>query len=293
MLLSFKNNSEVKEKIIASTYEWLNMNKEPKSAEEKAKEIFESSITNVSSKCILEDYENYPERLGFPLWLGNLMLTFNRHIFADFSGVYDNFKEYFYPAFLKACNVGIDYSLMFHEWELMILTEMLPLQERNKDYFLNLIDLHKNELAGKNSDINKWFELQINIDKILQDIDEFTNVPEDIKLKEIRLFDDLRDTEKRKINHTELHNKAFSFRRYRNSFSKIIWNSGRVAFLSVENFVNKENPYTTSSEALTDALWEEYINKNKPSNFKFEEEFRDRTWYELTEKLLKMLRDRK
>ena len=97
MLLSFKNKSEIKEKFIVSTYEWLNMKNKPKSAEERAKEIFKPERTYLPSECILENDEKFPDKLGLPHWLDNLLLTINLHNSNDFSGIGENYEEYFYP----------------------------------------------------------------------------------------------------------------------------------------------------------------------------------------------------
>jgi hypothetical protein len=245
MLLSFKSNPQIKEKNLATTDDWLNMKKVPKSAEELAEKIFSLNKTYITPECSLEDYENFPSNLGLPDWLGNLLFTINHHNSDDFSGYRENYEEYFYPAFIKSCNVGIDYSLMFHNWELMILIDMIPEQERDKKYFHDLIKLHKNALDGKDFESNKWNELQAEIDTHLQEIEART----------------------------------------------ITWNSARTAYLSIENHINKEDPYTTSSEAIVDALVTEYINKNRNFDNKSEQEFRKSIWFELMEKLLIMLKE--
>lgn len=245
MLLSFKSNHEIKEKNLATIYGWLNMKKAPKSAQEIAEKILNLNRTYTNPDCFLEDYENFPNNLGLPNWLGNLLFTINHHNSNDFSGFGENYEEYFYPAFLKSCNVGIDYSLMFHKWELMILTDMIPKQERDKKYFHDLIKLHKNALDGKDLESNKWSDLQTKIDNDLQEIEGRT----------------------------------------------IRWNSGRTAYLSIENYINKEDPYTTSSEAIVDALITEYINDSQNFDNKSEQELRKNIWFELMEKLLTMLNE--
>ena len=110
MLLSFKNKSEIKEKFIVSTYEWLNMKKKTKSPEDITSEIFNPIRTNTSSECILEKYDEFPVNLGLPDWLGNLLFTINHYNTRDFFKSEENYEEDFYPAFLKACYVGVDYS---------------------------------------------------------------------------------------------------------------------------------------------------------------------------------------
>jgi hypothetical protein len=245
MVLSFKSKHEIKEKYLASTYDWLNMKNIPKSAEEITKELFNPIRTYIPSDCVLENYEEFPSKLGLPDWLGNLLFTINHHNSIDFSGFGENYEEYFYPAFLKSCHVGVDYSLMFHKWELMILTDMIPKQERDEKYFHDLIKLHKNALDGKELESNKWNELQAEIDNHLQEIEART----------------------------------------------ITWNSGRTAFLSIENHINKQDPYTTSSEAIVDALIAEYINKNTEHDNKSKEEFRKNIWFELMQKLVIMLNE--
>lgn len=284
MLLSFKGKQEIKEKHLVATCDWLNMKNIPRSPEEITKELFNPIRTFNTSDCILEKFEEFPNQLGLPDWLGNLLFTINHHNSNDFSGFGENYEEYFYPAFLKLCNVGVDYSLMFHKWELMILSEMLPKQERDKRYFIELVKLHENALVEKKSEINKWKKLQTEIDNLLNEVDEFTDVPNEVGLKEIYLFENLKTS-------GASYEEAYAWRRFRKSYSQLIRDSGRVAFLSIENYVNREDPWTTSSEALVDALVEENINKSKNHDLQSEKEFRRKVWLELMERLLIMLNE--
>ncbi|AUC84923.1 hypothetical protein CW731_06280 [Polaribacter sp. ALD11] len=282
MLLSFNDSQEIKEKYILATQDWLKKKIDPKSAQEIAHELFKTSKTFTSSECVLENYEDFPTNLGLPDWLGNLLFTFNHYNSKSFSGFGENYEEHFYPNFLKSCNVGVDYSLLFHQWELMILTEMLPKQEQSTKYFTELINLHKNALAFKATDHKEWISLQREIDNYLQNVNEFTGVPKKVGLKEIEIFENLQSG---KGNHKE----AYGYRRYRESYGKIIRNSGRVAYLSIENHINKVDPYTTSAEAIVDALVEESIN-NKVDIVN-EQEFRKNVWTQLIKRLIVMLKD--
>jgi hypothetical protein len=245
MLLSFKSNPKLKEQILASTHDWLNRQKIPKSPEEMAQKIFSVNRTFTVSECLLEDYENFPSNLGLPNWLGNLLFTIHHHNSKDFSLYKENYEEQFYPAFLQACNVGVDYSVMFHKWELMILTDMIPRKERNEKYFHDLIQLHKNAVDGNDLESNKWNELQDEIENLQQNIEPRTTM----------------------------------------------WNSGRTAYLSIENHINKEDPYTTSSEALVDALVTEWKDTNENLDSNSEQQFRKETWLEVMKKLVTMLNE--
>jgi hypothetical protein len=290
MLYSFQGKKEIKEELLVSISNWFDLKKKPKSAQEICNELFNPIKTFKSSECALENYEEFPVKLGLPNWLGNLLCFINHNNSMDFNGSEDNYEYFFYPAFIKACKVGVDYTQMFHEWEIMILEEMLPRQERNKQYILDLIKLHRDSSLLKEKDFSKWINLQNEIKLLLQNIDEFTAVPKDIGLKEIDLFQNLEISKTNKqIDYRELHNDAYNFQRFRKSFGQIIWNSGRVAFLSIDNFLSHQNSYDTSSVALIDALVEEHINLTKTYNIKIEQEFRRKKWFELMDRLILMM----
>ncbi|MBK8329334.1 MAG: hypothetical protein IPL09_07665 [Bacteroidetes bacterium] len=290
MLYSFQGKKEIKEELLVSISNWLDLKKKPKSAVEISNELFNPIRTFKSAECVLENYEEFPEKLGLPNWLGNLLCTINHNNSKGFNDSKGNYEHFFYPAFIKACKVGVDYSLMFHEWEIMILAEMLPKQERDKQYILDLIQLHKNSSLQKEKDFHKWTKLQNEIDMLLQNIDEFTAVPNDIGLKELDLFQSLAISKTNKqIDYIELQNEAYNFQRFRKSFGQIIWSSGRVAFLSIVNYRNQQNSFTTSSEALIDALVEENINLTKSHNIKTEEEVRRKEWFKLMDRLILMM----
>ena len=260
------------------------------SIDEKVEEIFNPIRSYKKSECVLENYNEFPSKLGLPIWLGNLLSTINHYNSKEIYNHNERYEVNFYPAFLKSCKVGVDYSLMFHEWELMLLTEMIPKQEREKKNIIDLIELHRKALSGEKIERKLWIELQKEIEVLMKTIVESIVVSKEVELKELEILNDLEySRNNNKIEYRKLHDEYYSFERYKKSFGQLIWNTGRVAYLSIENFLNHEYSLHISSEALVNALVEEYINNNKEFNKNAEDEFRKRVWHELMDRLQVML----
>jgi len=94
--------------------------------------------------CTLEEFnhKNYPEKIGLPVWL-----AYTKD--AVFEGIPKKEAMKFPEQFLSACQVGIDYTLMRHDWVVFLLTEIIPESERKKKYIINIIDLHKKAISGE------------------------------------------------------------------------------------------------------------------------------------------------
>lgn len=287
MLLSFHNNKEIKEELLVSTYEWLGMKLNPKSPEEIANGIFSTTREYVPSDCVLENVEDFPSKLGLPFWLGDLLFTINHFNSKDFRGFGKNYEEDFYPSFIKACNVGVDYTLLFHKWEIMLLSKMLPSLDVISDYNNRAISLHTSALRGEKQNRKEWIKLQDEIGAYFQDIDKFTGESNEVGLKELGLFENLANV-KNTIDSMGLQIEATNFRRIRESYVKIRRNAARTIFLSIENYLN-ETPYTTSSEALIETLFEENVINNARFDGDSATEFREKIWNELMQKLLLMI----
>ena len=253
MLVSFNGKEEIKEKYLASIYDWLSLENNPKSIDKKAEEIFNPIRSYKKSDCVLENYDEFPSKLGLPIWLGNLLLTINHFNSKEFSNYYEKY-------------------------------------EREKKYIIDIIELHKKVLNGEKIKQNIWVQLQKEIDVLTHNIDDLTGVPKELELKEVEMLKNLEySRNNNKQEYRKLLDEYYSFERYKKSFGQIIWNTGRVAYLSIDNFLSQENSSHISSEALVDALVEEYINSNKECNKNFEEEFRKKVWFELMERLQTML----
>ncbi len=289
-LSAFHGSEKEKQDCLNQVHAWLQVKLKPKTAEQIAGEIFNPVRFFNPSEFALENYEAFPENLGLPTWLANLMEIIKENNSSDFNGFSANYEESFYPAFVAACRVGVDYTMMFHSWEIMLLKEFLPEQERGKQYILATIALHEKALAGNAPEKKEWEKLALDIKTILESVDEFTGVPDEIGLRELNAFENLQAAKKSKIaNYRELHDEAFYFQAIRKSYSEIIISSGRVAYLSILDYLDPYTSYTSSADAIVDLAFQLAVNKEEKMTTKEAKEYRQKIWSVLINKLLSML----
>jgi hypothetical protein len=213
--------------------------------------------------CILEEYDSFTEKLGLPMWFSNLLRTINQHNSQASFRSGGKYEDPFYLEILLACNVDVDYSLMFHKWEIFLLTELLPQNDKELDIIKKVIRLHEESQSGNLLNRKEWFEVRNELNDILDHI--YKNGKKELEVLGIVSEDSI-----------------------------------RAAFLSVnEVTVDFENVYTTSAEAIVDANIQDTITSSDTKQALIditvkldnEERTRLRVWNEIMNKLLVMLKD--
>lgn len=103
-----------------------------------------------TSDCFLEYYEDFEKNLGLPLWLAYLLRTINHFNKKDdllpHVSTYD-YRDKFYEKFILSCKLGIDYSKMLHEWQILVLTEFLFVDEIKPKLVDRTIEMHQKALS--------------------------------------------------------------------------------------------------------------------------------------------------
>jgi|WetSurMetagenome_2_1015567.scaffolds.fasta_scaffold214546_1 hypothetical protein len=288
-LSAFHGQNEEKQFYVNEVREWLKR-RMPRSPFDIAREINTQVKTYKPSDCILENYEVYPDKLGLPIWLANLFYTIQHYNSKEFDGSENNFEKSFYLQFLSACNVGVDYTPMYHKWQLRLLTDFLPPKERENQNIKSVIKLHEKAISGKKLNSNEWLSESNELERIMKSIDEYTGVTDEIEQKEKNALEKLIPivgTES--TNFKRDHAEWFHLIKIRKAFGQVTWCSLRAAYLSIQGAINKDSEFS-SAEAILDATWEEaLITGIATSNNEIE--IRQKTWKEIIDKLLIMLLD--
>lgn len=291
-LEAFHGNNSEKEACLRETYLWIEKSKKPKSTWEIVSAINSQYRIQAPAGCLLEDFNNYVINLGLPLWIGHLMSIINHHNSTEFNSSDNNYEEQFYPKFISACKTGKDYSLMFHQWEIFLLSEMLPENERQKHYFLELIEMHKDSLLGNLQDINKWVKMFEELDSVMNHIHSEKNVPKEFLEKQSKAY---LEAEKARLDKSEefltLLKQAQAIESINNSYKEIAWSSARVAYLSVSEYIYPDKFYTCSAEALVDSIWYKSLISGENIGTQNEIEFKKNVWNSLMIKLIEMIQN--
>lgn len=283
-LSAFHGNQIEKQYYLNEVHEWL-QNK-----------MVASSLHRVlpfdPSDSVLEDYESYPDKLGLPLWLSNLLCTIHRLNSRHFDFKSEKqYETYFYEQFLSACNVGVDYTQMFHRWEIFLLSELVPESQRNNKSIKTVINLHEKELSGMEYDMNEWLIESEELEIIMNNIVKSNEEPENIVFREKATQESLKaikGTAGQKYHAN--NNDLMHLMAVQEAYGKISWDSYRVAFLSIQEAIDVNDVWTSSAEALVNAIWQNALIEGLAS-INDEKEFKSKTWYEIMDKLLNMLKE--
>jgi len=288
-LSAFHGQNEEKQFYVNEVSEWLKR-RMPRSPFDIAYEINTQVKTYKPSDCILENYEVYPDKLGLPVWLANLFCTIQHYNSKEFDGSENNFEKSFYLQFISACNVGVDYTPMYHKWQLLLLTEFLPPKERENQNIKSVIKLHEKAISGKKLNSNEWLSESNELERIMNGIDEYTGVTDEMKQKEKNALEKLIPiVGTGSTNFKRDHAEWCQTMKIRKAFGQVTLCSLRAAYLSIQEAIKKDFAYS-SAEAIVDATWEEaLITGIATSNNEIE--IRHKIWSEIIDKLLIMLLD--
>lgn len=130
--------------------DWKNTKKNILTPEEIASKLLSTTKSRDTSDCFLEYYEDFEKNLGLPLWLAYLLRTINHFNEKDdllpHVSTYD-YRDKFYEKFILSCKLGIDYSKMLHEWQILVLTEFLFVDEIKPKLVDRTIEMHQKALS--------------------------------------------------------------------------------------------------------------------------------------------------
>lgn len=93
--------------------------------------------------CTLDKYEHtsYTTELGLPVWLAHL----EDKIFEKLPKE----KAMKFPLkFLESVQIGVDYTLMWHDWSIFLLTKIIPKKYVTQKDIKDIINLHKRAAKG-------------------------------------------------------------------------------------------------------------------------------------------------
>ena len=170
MMKAFNDSIDEKNNHLKNLEIWIKSKEIRRSPIEIAKELFSQVKEFKPSDCFIENYELYPEKLGLPLWIAYLNRTINHHNSKCFDFNVEHYEFYFYKQFLLACNVGVDYSMMLHQWQIFVLTEVVTGKQYEDEHIIQIIELHKSALSSKEIDIQDWINKKNQIGTINQSI---------------------------------------------------------------------------------------------------------------------------
>ena len=291
-LSAFQGAQKNKEFYVNQVHEWVQNKRIPRSPLEIVNEIFSPRKVFKPSDCILENYELFPEKLGLPLWLSNLLRTINHNNSKEVDGTGKNYELFFYEQFLSACNVGVDYSLMFHKWEIFLLKDMIPQKEKKKIYVKTVIKLHEKSLSGINPDVQEWAEVCSLVEDISNNVDEFTGTTKKMIKEEIDIMENLEVIKGTgDLTYEQKNDELTHLQSVRKAFGQVIWNSGRAAYLSAREAIDVQEFNDSSAEAIVEAIWQEALSTGAMQGRDNEQEMKQKTWFEIIETLLIMIRE--
>ena len=251
-LNSFHGDQDVQLSAVKHIYEWLDIQMRPRSAREIAEKIFATTKVFEPSDCMLENFELFTKELELPAWLFRLLMTINHNYSNGFDGLKSTYESKFYEQFMFACNVGVDYTLMFHQWEVYMLGDFLPESASGNTNVAKAIELHKQALSGLDIPHDEWVALHVEVEKSINELNDH----DDDRLK------------------------------------KFQWTINRVVFLSVEEVINPKEHWTSSVDAAVDVRYLEVINEALANgrDTKKLQDFKKVLWSEVCDDLIDLVR---
>lgn len=269
---SFHGNLEEKFKYIDEVEKWL------------SNPIHHSDV-------ILEDPEQFFNKLGLPIWLYNLLITIKENYIGLLNKMSTKTDKHFYHVFLSACNAGVDYSLMFHKWEISLFECHLPEQELERPIFKYLQQLHEKALSGLTVNLIEWQKLSNEVEQLMGSLDRFPKGSVKFAKKEDAAYEklqSLRGTPPK--DYEQQHREYCHLGKIKKAYGQITWDSYRAAFLSAQEAIDVYEVWTSSAEAIVDAVWQESLISGKGTTDN-ESMTRALAWNGIADHLLQMLRE--
>lgn len=290
-LSAFHGQEELKNNCVEEFTAWVQQ-RESKSIFDTAAEICSLIKTYTPSDFAFENYDSYPEVLGLPIWLSNLLRTINHHIPEDSFSFKDDYRKTFYPKLIDALKIGIDYSNLFHKWELSLLQDLILKEEEWSTYILRIIHLHEEKIKGNQIKEMSWHSVMNELDNIYKTIDEFTGVPNTVGLNELDALEKYQAAKSQGGNTTnELWKDLGQKRLIRKAHNNALRNPVRAAFLSASEYISPNTAYTSSAEAFVDTMWDNQIINTGTGDHKDEAVFRMEKWNLINDRLIKAITD--
>ncbi len=252
-LSSFHGDKKVQLSVVDKVYKWLDVQMRQKSAREIAETIMATRRVIKPSDCVLENEELFTKELDLPAWLFRLMITINHNFSNGFDGLKPTYESKYYERFLFACNVGVDYTLMFHQWEAFVLGEYLPDSVLDESNIKRAVELHEKALHGHEIPRQEWLALHGAVEKTLNTLNDHDS---DRKME-------------------------------------LLWTANRTVFLSVEEVINPDEHWTSSIDAAVDARYLDVLigTLEKGNDQKKLRDFKKLLWRDILDDLEDMVRN--